>query len=136
MKLKNYTSIYNDLLREIIRFVTPSGVTNINIQVRNSSNTNGGAAWVGGRRVGLRFETAKRYPNFIHPYQRGQLNGKKWWCASLTERVVYIAAHELRHMWQKKAKTKAGYVWGSRGRYSEIDADSYAIRKVREWRRR
>ena len=27
-------------------------------------------------------------------------------------------------------------VWGSRGRYSERDADAYAVRKLREWRRK
>jgi hypothetical protein len=26
-------------------------------------------------------------------------------------------------------------VWGSRGQYSNRDADAYAIRKVREWRK-
>lgn len=132
----NTTTISPEELREIVRFVMPPGVHGIKIEVRNAANVHGGAAWVGGRRVGLRFETGIRYPNFIRPYWRGQLNGKRYWLASLAERVVYIAAHELRHMWQHKARNKAGYVWGARGRYSEIDADSYAIKMLRRWRRR
>jgi hypothetical protein len=132
----NTTTISPELLREIVRFVMPPGVHGIKIAVRNAANVHGGAAWVGGRRVGIRFDTRMRYPNRICPYWRGQLRGKSYWLASLEERIVYITAHELRHMWQKKARNKAGYVWGARGRYSEIDADSYAIRMLREWRRR
>lgn len=132
----NTTSIAPDLLREIVRFVMPPGVHGIRIEVRNTARVHGGAAWIGSRRIGIRFETTLRYPNFIRPYWRGQLNGRRYWLASLTERIVYIAAHELRHCWQKKARNKAGYTWGSRGRYSEIDADSYAIRMLRAWRRR
>jgi len=52
---------------------------------------------------------------------------------SREENVLYILAHELRHLWQSKIK-KGWRVWGSRGQFSERDADAYAIRKVREWR--
>lgn len=132
----NTTVIAPAKLREILRFVMPPGVHGIRVEVRNATNVHGGAAWVWSRRIGIRFETGIRYPNFIQPYWRGQLYGKRYWLASLEERVVYIAAHELRHMWQRKARNKAGYAWGARGRYSEIDADSYAIRMTRAWRRR
>ena len=50
------------------------------------------------------------------------------------ELFIHILAHELRHIWQ--AKHKRGWrVWGSRGQFSERDADAYAIHKVREYRR-
>jgi hypothetical protein len=52
-----------------------------------------------------------------------------------TEELVETLAHEFRHYWQSNHKTKRGKVKGSRGQYSEKDADSYAIRKVREWRK-
>ena len=53
------------------------------------------------------------------------------------EALVHTLAHELRHLWQKNHhKTKRGKVWGARGHYSDRDADAYAIRKMREWRRR
>jgi hypothetical protein len=54
---------------------------------------------------------------------------------SREEGLVSIAAHELRHLWQKNHPGKRGKVWGAKGQYSERDADAYAIRKVREWRR-
>jgi hypothetical protein len=52
-----------------------------------------------------------------------------------TEALVYVLAHELRHLWQGRVH-RGRRVWGSRGQYSERDADAYAIHKLREWRRR
>jgi hypothetical protein len=52
-----------------------------------------------------------------------------------TEELVDTLAHEFRHFWQSNHKTKRGKVKGSRGQYSEKDADAYAIKKVREWRK-
>jgi hypothetical protein len=51
------------------------------------------------------------------------------------EALVSIAAHELRHLWHKNHPGKRGKVWGARGKYSERDADAYAIRKQRKWRK-
>ncbi len=45
-----------------------------------------------------------------------------------------VTAHELRHLWQAQ-HPKGWRVWGSRGQYSERDADAYAIRMLRAWRR-
>ena len=54
---------------------------------------------------------------------------------SREEGLVHILAHELRHLWQKNHPKKRGRVWGARGQYSDRDADAYAIRKMREWRK-
>jgi len=54
---------------------------------------------------------------------------------SREEALVHIAAHELRHLWQKNHIGKRGKVRGARGRYSDTDADAYAIRKKKQWRR-
>ncbi len=54
---------------------------------------------------------------------------------SRREALVHILAHEFRHFWQRHHKGKRGRVWNSRGIYSERDADAYAIRKQREWRK-
>jgi hypothetical protein len=53
---------------------------------------------------------------------------------SWDEACIHILAHEFRHYWQKTHRTRRGKVWGSRGQYSNRDADAYAVRKVREWR--
>jgi hypothetical protein len=52
---------------------------------------------------------------------------------SRVEALVFIMAHELRHLWQ--ANHLRGKVWGARGRFSERDADAYAIRMLRKFRR-
>ncbi len=54
---------------------------------------------------------------------------------SREEALVHILAHELRHFWHKNHPGKRGKIWGARGQYSDRDADAYAIRKMREWRR-
>jgi len=54
---------------------------------------------------------------------------------SREEAFIHVLAHEFRHFWQLNHKGKKGKVWGARGLFSDRDADSYAIRKVREWRR-
>ena len=54
---------------------------------------------------------------------------------SREESLVHNLAHELRHYWQMNHPGKRGKVWGAKGNFSERDADAYAIRKTREWRR-
>lgn len=54
---------------------------------------------------------------------------------SREESLVHIMAHELRHYWQMNHPGKRGKVWGAKRKFSERDADAYAIRKTREWRR-
>jgi hypothetical protein len=54
---------------------------------------------------------------------------------SRIEAVVHVTAHELRHLWQTNHPGKRAEVWGARGRISNRDADAYAIRKTREWRK-
>jgi hypothetical protein len=51
------------------------------------------------------------------------------------EALVHVAGHGLRHLWQTTHTGKRGKVWGARGQYSDRDADAYAIRKTREWRK-
>ncbi len=53
---------------------------------------------------------------------------------SRIEALVLVTAHELRHLWQAQ-HPKGWRAWGSRGQYSERDADAYAIRTLRAWRR-
>jgi len=140
MRLRNTTDIPNATIREVLKFVMPPGVTNVRVDVQNKNGYHlGGHAEPAIRwhRVLLRIGNGKgTYPCKQQTYQYGQLKGKRYYLANRIECLVYLAAHELRHLWQGRARNKAGYTWGARGRYSEIDTDSYAIRKLREWRRR
>lgn len=57
------------------------------------------------------------------------------WVADRTEALVFVAAHELRHLWQAIVP-RGRRVWGARGQYSERDCDAYALKMLRAWRRR
>lgn len=98
-----------------------------------------------GKRTG-KYQTwyAKRY---IPDLKKRKNTGGYINCLLLSreEAVILVMAHELRHLWQMDHRRRRGIkegeggegvgVWGSRGQYSNRDADAYAIRKVREWRK-
>ena len=57
-----------------------------------------------------------------------------------TEALVYILAHELRHMHQQHgyavhSSFPVGRVKNAHGTYSEVCTEAYAIHKLRAWRR-
>jgi len=110
--------------------------------------------WKSGKRTSLRRswlgsahqETAvkvsrKRFPAFIRPYQYAHLKGKRYVLANRVEALVYLAAHELRHLWQAartrddRKSTSLPMYHGSRGKFSEVDTEGFAITMLREYRR-
>lgn len=156
MRFENFTKTDNGLLREIIRFCCPSGVTRFDIAFKNCDSYRGRAYAEGCyhhsassvRKRGFADASTTSTPYVVIGLAKCPSLGK--WTKPLrfhqgggyiggvvfshTEAVVLIVAHELRHLWQ--AKIKRGYrVWGARGQFSERDADAYAIRMTRAWRR-
>jgi hypothetical protein len=153
MRIKNYTKFNDQLLREIIAFTKPSGVSGFDISFKNSEAGWKGRAYTQGCSfhnrslrsrgektaptyivIGVPHNTteAKRYkrPN-VTDFGKGYLRSVQ---LSPVEDMVHLVAHELRHLWQGVIK-KGWRVWGARGQFSERDADAYAIRMVRKWRR-
>jgi hypothetical protein len=134
MRLKNYTDIETERIREIIRFVKPSGIGGFDVRISNTKRY---------RFAGRAYMEGSDYHDRDCPFIVVRIGGKGWdypykSCSygiilSKEEILVMVIAHELRHLWQYKHKK--GKVWGAKGRFSERDADAYAIRKVREWRR-
>ena len=66
--------------------------------------------------------------------------GRKLVLADRTEALVYILAHDLRHMWQQhgyavNSSFPVGRVKNAHGTYSEVCTEAYAIHKLRAWRR-
>jgi hypothetical protein len=110
--------------------------------------------WKSGTRTSLRRrwlgsahqETAvkvsrKRFPAIIRPYQYAHLKGKRYVLAIRMEALVYLAAHELRHLWQaartrddRKSATLPLY-HGARGKFSEVDTEGFALTMLREYQR-
>jgi hypothetical protein len=133
MTIVNKTTISTKLIRAIIDFVRPPGIKGFRVQI---SNTKGHYRGIGGGcRIRVWINTKQRFPRKLTTYQYGQLKGKRYYLASLTECLIYVIAHELVHVRQGQKGALRGRVWGARGRYSEIETESYAIRKLREFRK-
>jgi hypothetical protein len=141
MKLKNHTDIPTDFIKEVIRFVRPSGISKFDVRVVNHVGTAGrGVAYPRGSGylntappfVIASIAPRKRFKRYVATGSGGYLPIP---IGSREEAIVVILAHELRHLWQHKVK-RGRRVWGARGQFSERDADAYALHKLREWRRR
>lgn len=164
MRIKNYTNISDERIRQIIKFVRPNGISNFDIRISNSQKLFGGTAyWAGStyHNTGNSFivvrvtKNENIFPYFVRYISRRKsklkLNSRSGKLELISyntstggyidhillsreEALVHVIAHELRHLWQ--AKVKRGHrVWGARGQFSDRDADAFAIRKTREWRR-
>ena len=136
VKINNDTTIDVEKLKAIIRFVKPCGVFKFRIDFKNGYNhCMTGRAFIGQKRVLIRVSDNITFPKKLEAYG-GYLPHLY---LDQDEYLVSIIAHELRHLWQGKEywkhKKRHGMVHGSRGRYSERDADAYAIKKQREWRK-
>lgn len=164
MRLRNTSGLPDDLVREVIRFVRPAGIANFDVMVKRSSGTFAGMSYGHGNGyhmtadpfVTVRIGDDSKFPFFVRgdrkdhpggavtvysdgrpptvskPHRQGYLT--IGWITSRMEALVMTMAHELRHQWQRTHSR--GRVWGSRGKYSERDADAYALKMLRAWRRK
>jgi hypothetical protein len=72
--------------------------------------------------------------------RRGYINDSNLLTAVRQNRGISSGVgSEIRHVWRSQIeeweRRRRGMVWGARGVFSERDADAFAIRKVREYRR-
>jgi hypothetical protein len=127
MRLLNYTDIPNEKVRDLIRFVRPAGISHMKVLVFNGRFR--------GRCIGRKIKC------YIPKDWKPQIvdNGGAYLpipIGSRIEALVVLLAHELRHVWQgRNGHKRNGMVWGARGQYSERDADAYALRMLRHYRR-
>lgn len=69
-------------------------------------------------------------------HQRKYGGRRPVWIYSREEALVFLMAHELRHIWQGgRGARRRGMAWGARGRFPEVDADAWALKMLRAWRR-
>lgn len=134
MRLKNYTDIPSDTIREIIAAVRPGGISNFDVRVSNGRRFRGRAYHAGSGY----HDTAAPFivcaipaeSHLVLPARGAYL---PMVMGSRVEQLVVLIAHELRHLWQ--AKHTRGKVYGAKGRFSERDADAYALQMLRRFRR-
>ena len=83
----------------------------------------------------------KRFLAFIRPCQYAYLKGRRYVLANRIEALVYLAAHELRHLWQAarvrddRKSARLPMYHGARGKFSEVDTEGFAITLLRQYRR-
>ena len=146
MRLVNHTDITDAVVRDIIRAVKPAGLSKFDVRVSNASGRYfSGRAYARGSGyhdtaapfVVVKVQRAGNWRPFVMPKserRKGYLHG--YVVGSRLEALVFILAHELRHLWQGVGDgRRRGMVWGARGKYSERDADAYALRMLRRFRR-
>lgn len=158
--MRNFTKVPDELVMQMIRFAKPPGITGFDIVLKNDGNgyLHGWAYTHGtsyhlrsdGRKVPLvtvhvprsfgetdtpwirnRFDPLNRRE--ASDYRRTRMGYLNLDAFTTHENLLHLIAHELRHLWQRHVKGRR--VWGARGRFSERDADAYAIGVVRRWRR-
>jgi hypothetical protein len=139
MRLQNYTDIDSELIREIVRFVKPNGVSKFDLSIKNCKYSGRGRAYSQGCSyhdtaaplVIVSIGSADKFPVAWRDLAGGYLPMEFY---NRVEALVAITAHELRHLWQAQ-HPKGWRVWGARGQFSERDADAYALHMLRLWRR-
>lgn len=133
LSIRNHTPIPDDVIRAAVAFVRPPGIQGFTVYVCKSRYDYAG--WATDRGIKLRIGVDSRYPRKLRTYQIGQLKGRRYYLGSLVECLLYLAAHELMHVRQHQVGPMRGRVWGARGKFSEIETESWAIKKLREYRR-
>lgn len=145
MRIVNYTKMDTAWLRAAIAAVKPSGVANFDIVFKNTKingargyayaygsdyHTHNGRSASNVPLITIRINTASQFP--VRWSERNGYLGIATY--TLEEVAIVMIAHEMRHLWQRKVP-RGHRVWGARGQYSERDADAYALRMVRQYRR-
>ena len=102
MSFVNTSGLPHDLVKEVVRFVMPSGMSRVSIGVeRRPSGHASGCAWKSGHVV-VRINPDASYPFHWNYPERSR---KRGYCfdevlRSPEEALVMVMAHELRHEWQ------------------------------------
>lgn len=131
MRLKNSTDIPDDWIRACVAAVRPPGISNFQVTVTNTTAgaSRGRMTFDGG--VLVRVPRTEKGARFVHNVGGAYLPIAY---GSRRETLLVVLAHELRHLWQQRIP-RGRRVWGSRGQYSERDADAYALQMLRRYRR-
>lgn len=134
-KFRNTSRVSTRLLKQVVRFATPPKCGRVRIWFKRCRRGYffSGRCYGRGGYVSCRIPDPRVQQSIYHSsVGNGYMD---WRSATYEEALVALVAHELRHLWQGR-NPNGRRVWGTRGRcYSERDADAYAIRRMREWRR-
>lgn len=150
MRLKNYTDIPSEEIRDLIRAVRPAGISNFDVRISNygvgrhlrgRNGCVGRAYWAGSGYhdraapfIVVRLSPAISFKPIRSTCAEGGYLPHTW--GTRFEALLWVLAHELRHLWQAAGTgRRRGMVHGAKGRFSEKDADAYALQMLRRYRR-
>lgn len=136
MKIGNKTDIPNWLVRGIIYHCqVPKSVLakTIFMIVNNGRSDIQGSATRDGRSVIVRIAPTDFNELFWLPVNWKEMDYIEIY--NRLELLIYCMAHELRHVWQHRQIDRSQYYPKARGKYSEVDAECWALNRVRLWRR-
>jgi len=143
MKLVNTTSINDALLHQIIRYCQPSGVYLKDIKQFKFKSTKRyhHGAYYHNKRIVIHVPKPFTYTKpHVRLQRRGYLESTHY---TWLEELIYVVAHEMRHMWQHNNDWKLPriikrirkHTMGTRAKLTEVDACVYGIQKARAWRK-
>lgn len=138
---RNYTDLPDAECRAIYDAVLPPGLKAHDVRISNCARGFRGRAYWGGSGyhrsarpfivVGIGKTEASTRQDMRVRHRSGYL---PMVIGSRREALVVLLAHELRHLWQARVR-RGRRVYGSRGQFSERDADAYALQMLRRYRR-
>ena len=143
MKLLNTTAINDNLLHQIIRYCQPKGVYLKDIRKFAFKNSKRGYSgyYYNSKCISIMVPKPTKYqrPN-VRVQRQGYLASTHY---TWIDELIYIIAHEMRHMWQhnnawktpREIKRIRHYQMGTNAKLIEVDASLYGIRKMREYRK-
>lgn len=141
--LINQTKVSTNKIKEIIRFVRPKNTTLPKIKIRSVTSFCFYGAYYYGNGTDERIYTSvgpyDKFPNFITRSRISQKEGylSDFWLNSKEEALVYLLAHETRHCFQDQNPNAPRIGYKNRHqKFSETDADTYALQKLKSWRKR
>jgi hypothetical protein len=126
-------------VEKIIRFVTPRNtkLPPIVIEPTHGKYIIDGVYYANDKELFLKVSKKKDFPMkmTVTPKEKrkGYLEG--FILKDKKEALVYLAGHEIRHRWQAQYPN-AKRMGRRKNKYSESDADIYAVQKLNEWRKR
>ena len=141
---KNTTTFDKKHLHNVFKFVKPNNVKSAKVNLYVGTIKRGirkgrmhHKDWFNVNKITINVSTnPKQYPVIIH---RSKKQIEKGYLAvgillNADEALVDVMAHELRHVHQQNRKHKIKVIGKRRQKFSETDADMYAIRMIRKWR--
>lgn len=130
MRVKNSTTFDTSYLRKLAVAVKPERCTKVEVVFKHFSQIHvAGQAWN---------DVLIKVPRLwgVFPYQYKEGDGYLGVMVyTREEELVYVLAHEFRHVWQSLVP-RGWRVWGAgKSGASERDADAYGLQMLRRYRR-